>query len=73
MDFAKFFNSIEDHIEMKPETEAAEAVTSALLAKLKEKDLDLYFELDSAIGSIARAYEKQGFAGGLAFAKVVTV
>lgn len=73
MDFEKLFNSVEDYIEVQPETTAAEEAASELLLKLKDTDPDLYFELDGAIGALARAYEKQGFAGGLALSKAVTL
>lgn len=69
MDFKKVYNLFENDIETLPETTAAEAAISALLTKLKDTEPDLYFELDSAIGALARAYEKQGFAGGIEAAR----
>ncbi len=73
MDFKKIYNLFEDDIKTQPETTAAEAAITALLGKLKDADPDLYFELDSAVGALARAYEKQGFAGGIEAAKAVAV
>lgn len=73
MDFKKIYNLFENDIETLPETTAAEAAISALLTKLKDTEPDLYFELDSAIGALARAYEKQGFAGGLEAAKAMAI
>ena len=56
----------EDDIIELSETKAAEETVSRLLDALKEKDPELFFQMDSAIGRLARAYEKQGFVGGLA-------
>lgn len=69
MDFKKVYNLFEDDITTQPETTAAEAAIRATVAKLKDADPDLFFELDSAIGALARAYEKQGFAGGIEAAR----
>ena len=66
MDFAKIYRLFEDDIEVLGETTAAENEVNRLLKKLKEKDPELFFDLDSAIGTLMRAYEKQGFNGGLA-------
>ena len=73
MDFKKIYNLFEDDIEELTGTIEAEASTNALLSKLKGIDPDLFFELDSAIGTLARAYEKQGFNGGLTAAKELSV
>ena len=69
MDFKKIYNLFEDDIEELTETTEAEASANALLSKLKGKDTDLFFELDIAIGTLVRAYEKQGFAGGIEAAR----
>ena len=44
-----------------------------ILSKLKDKDPELFFDLDCAIGALARAYEKQGFNGGLTFIKEIAL
>lgn len=69
MDNINLYERFEDDIEELRETKEAEAKVSALLASLKGKDPELFFDLDSAIGALARAYEKQGFNGGLTAAK----
>ena len=63
MDFKKIYILVEDEIDELTETAEAEAALGALLSKLKETDPELFFTLDSAIGTLARAYEKQGFIG----------
>ncbi|KAB0577200.1 hypothetical protein EI53_01219 [Fusobacterium naviforme] len=69
MDFRELYKKHEDGIERIDETERAEESLSGLLAKLKAEDKELYFDIDSAIGALARAYEKQGFRGGLKAAR----
>lgn len=71
MDFKKIYRMFEDDIEVLGETTVAENEVNRLLNDLKEKDPEMFFDLDSAIGALARAYEKQGFNGGLAAAKAV--
>ena len=65
MDYNQVYRMFEDDIEIIGETIKAENKVNRLLRKLKAKDSELFFELDSAIGTLARAYEKQGFNGGL--------
>ncbi len=43
----------------------AESKYKPLHEKLKQLDNELAFEIDNAVGRIARAYELQGFTGGL--------
>lgn len=69
MDFKKIYILVEDEIEELTETSEAEAALGTLLSKLKETDPELFFTLDSAIGTLVRAYEKQGFVGGIEAAK----
>ena len=66
MDFKTVYRMFEDDIEVLGETMLAENEVNHLLNDLKEKDPELFFDLDSAIGALVRAYEKQGFNGGLA-------
>ena len=63
--YERLYMIAEDNIEELPETTAAEETVSRLLNDLKEKDPELFFQMDSAIGRLARAYEKQGFIGGI--------
>ncbi|MBQ9902489.1 MAG: hypothetical protein IJM51_08950 [Clostridia bacterium] len=66
MNYNTLYKAVEDDIIELSETKAAEETVSRLLDALKEKDPELFFQMDSAIGRLARAYEKQGFVGGLA-------
>lgn len=61
MDFAEIFRKFEDDIPASPEVDAAEETVSKYMEQVKEKDPDLAFDLDSAIGALGRAYLKQGF------------
>lgn len=63
--YQRLYMMAEDNIEELPETTAAEQNISRLLDTLKEKDPELFFQMDNAIGRLARAYEKQGFVGGI--------
>ena len=65
MDYTEIFKKFEDDIPASPEVDAAEAAVSAYMEKVKEKDPDIAFDLDSAIGALGRAYMKQGFTGCL--------
>lgn len=66
MDFIRMYRLFEDDIEVLGETTVAENTVNRLLEEVKAKDSELFFDLDSAIGALTRAYEKQGFNGGLA-------
>lgn len=63
--YERLYRMAEDNIEELPETTAAEETVTRLLNELKDKDPELFFQIDSAIGRLARAYEKQGFVGGI--------
>ena len=65
MNYNTLYKAVEDDIIELSETKAAEEIVSRLLDTLKEKDPELFFQMDSAIGRLARAYEKQGFVGGI--------
>lgn len=71
MDFIRMYRMFEDDIEVLGETTMAENEVNRLLEEVKTKDRELFFDLDSAIGALARSYEKQGFNGGLFAAKAV--
>jgi len=73
MDLSVIYNTFEDDIDVIEDTTAADNAVSSLLASLKEKDPELFFDLDSAIGALARAYQKQGFCGGIAAYNAITL
>lgn len=57
-----------------PLTTNPEQKFAAMYKRIAELDKDLAFELDSIVGEIARAYERQGFeAGYIAGSKEVAV
>ncbi|MBP5460678.1 MAG: hypothetical protein J6Y20_00925 [Lachnospiraceae bacterium] len=73
MDYQRIYTEFEDFIEPLEETAEAEGEVNRLVSKLKDRDPELFFDLDCAIGALARAYEKQGFNGGLTFIKEIAL
>lgn len=73
MNYEKHYKLFENSIEELKETVKADNEVNRLLKKLKGVDSELMFTLDSAIGALARAYEKQGFNGGLAAAREIRI
>lgn len=47
-----------------PRIKTAEKEFDKVFSRIKALDADLAMELDSAIGALARAYERQGFESG---------
>lgn len=73
MNYRLIYDLYERRIDDVEETGQAEERISRLLEKIQQKDRELYFELDSAIGMLSRAYEKRGFNGGLKFMKEAAI
>jgi len=65
------FDAYEDHIPQIAEVVKAEKNAQEIFDKIAAYDMELAYSMDMVIGSIARAYEKQGFNGGLAVASGV--
>lgn len=73
MNYRLIYDLYERHIDDVEETDLAEEKISSILKEVQQKDRELYFELDSAIGTLSRAYEKRGFNGGLKFMKEAAI
>lgn len=71
MSLQEMFDLHEEGIAEIAEVYDAERVFDALLSRMREIDEGFAFELDSAVGALARAYEKQGFIGGYTVKAVV--
>lgn len=71
MNYRELYEKHEESIAKIEEVGKAEESLSAVLSKIKEINAELYFDLDSTIGTLARAYEKQGFRGGYEAARAI--
>lgn len=69
MDFNKIYDANEAVIPQTAEVERAEEQASRIFDAVKALDPELAFELDTAFGAIALAYERKGFFGGLQVAE----
>lgn len=67
MDFRKIYDAYQESIPAIAEVEAAEAQAKEAYKAVKLLDKDLADKLDTVMGTLARAYEKQGFNAGLLF------
>lgn len=65
MDFRVIYDTQQENIPQIPEVDAAEKAISEIYKRVRGLDAGLADLLDTAHGALARAYEKQGFNGGL--------
>lgn len=67
MDFREAYDAYQESIPAIAEVEAAETQAREVYEAVKAKDRELADRLDTIMGKLARAYEKQGFNGGLLY------
>lgn len=69
MDFMDIFDAYEEKIPQISEVTKAEENVRKVYDKIAAYNTELADSVDMIIGALARAYEAQGFNGGLAVAK----
>lgn len=63
-EITKAYNKYDLNGASTPQTLQAESKFEQIYKRIKELDKDLALELDSVVGELSRAYEKQGFEAG---------
>ncbi len=69
MDFRAIFDFYEERIPQISEVTTAEENARKIYDKIAAYNTELADSVDTIIGALARAYEAQGFNGGLAVAR----
>lgn len=69
MDFRAIFDSYEEQIPQIAEVTTAEENARQIYDKIAAYSTELADSVDMIIGALARAYEAQGFNGGMAAAR----
>ena len=69
MDFRTIFDSYEEKIPQIAEVTTAEEKFKKILDKVAAYSTELADSADMLVGALARAYEAQGFNGGMAAAR----
>ncbi len=65
------FYAYEEKIPQIAEVARAEENVRKIFDKIAAYDTELAYSMDMVVGALARAYEKQGFHGGMAVARGV--